>query len=321
VARTPKPTERAAPDDIERPSPPTPGADAAASPEETTRQIHVPSRASKLHPVVAEARDKGLIPVSKNVMSRSVRIAHALALACEQEGWTVRSREKSLTRWGHPWNDRALFVIDTGEYRQGLFIGEENDRSDHVPTTYEQRQKDRYGYSYAPKYDYKASGRLFIEIDSHYRGRRQKWADRQRWTIEEKLGQIIDEIEARNLLEHEDRLEREQKEAERRERIERATAEATALFHEAYRKQVFLEQVEQWHLANRVREYMTAMAARVEAVDAPDAQARANEWLEWCEKAVRVLDPLEAPLAMPECPVPSDDELRRFLPDWMRRGW
>lgn len=180
---------------------------------------------------------------------------------------------------------------------------------------HEQRQKDRYGYSYAPKYDYQASGRLFIEIDSHYRGRHQKWADRQRWTIEEKQGQIIDEIEARSVLEREDRLERERREAECRERVERATAEATMLFRKAYRNQVFLEQVEQWHQANRVRDYLNAMALRVESMDDPDDRGSGEDWLTWCREAVAAMDPLEGRLAMPECPAPSDDELRQFLPE------
>ena len=151
--------------------------------------------------MVAQARDEVGLPVSKSLTSRALRIAHALALAFEKEGWTILPKSKATDRWNHPWSGPAFFVVDTGEYRQGVYIGEENDRTEHVLTAHELKQKERYGYSYAPKYEYKPSGRLHIEIPGYYSGRRQRWGDRKRWTVEEKLAQIVDEIEARSLLE------------------------------------------------------------------------------------------------------------------------
>jgi len=221
-------------------------------------------------------------------------------MACEEEGWTVLPVDRARNRWGHPWSGKDLFVIDTGEYSQGVIISEESDRSEHVLTAYEQTQKDRYGYSYAPKYDYSASGRLHLEIDSHYRGRRQKWADRKRWTIDEKLGQIIDEIEIRGQLEREDRLERERKEAERQERVDRAVAEATALYQEDYRKQVLLDDMARWREANLQREYLRAMAAKIEAIQDAGERRQAQDWLAWCQASAEAADPLSREIGMPE---------------------
>jgi hypothetical protein len=327
VPRKPRVPRRPSPEPIEAPSTaddarvadaPAPVIDPPGTPE---RIIRVPARLAKPHPIIAEARDKNRLPVSKRGISRAVRIAHALVIACEQQGWTVQSKDKALTRWGHPWSDKALFVVDTGEYRQGVYMAEENDRSEHVLTVYEQKQKDRYGYSYAPKYDYTASGRLFLEIESRYSGRRQKWADRQRWTIEEKLGQIIDEIEARSLLEREDRLERERKEAERQQRVDVAVAEATALYQEEHREQMFLDELARWHEANQRREYLTAMTDKDDSLTDPEARREAQQWLDWCQERVTASDPLEGEIRLPNEVAPSEQELRPLLPDWVFRRW
>lgn len=290
-------------------------------PAKPIRSVAVPQRLLKPHPVIAEARDGGSLPVSKTLVPRLTRIAHALAVAFEDEGWTVRSKSKSVDRWGRPWNGRELFVVDTGEYRQGVYIGEENDRTDHVLTASELKQKERYSYSYAPKYDYTPSGRLFIEIETWHRGRRQRWADRQRWTVEEKLGQIVDEIEARTILEREDRVERERKEAERQVRIRAAVQEAALLLRESRRRDVFLAQVEQWHSANRIREFLAAMDTAVTKLPDDDSRLEALDWMRWCQSCAAALDPLETAIRFPEDPEPSEEELRPFLPDWLRRGW
>lgn len=290
-------------------------------PPKPVRTIPVPHRLMRPHPIIAEARDAGYLAVSKNLETRALRIAHALAVAFENEGWAVRSRSKSVDRWGRAWSGRELFVVDTGEYRQGVYFGEENDRTEHVLTAYELQQKERSGYSYAPKFDYTPSGRLIIEIETWHRGRRQRWADRQRWNVEEKLGQIVDEIEVRARLEREDRLEREREEAERQVRIQSAVQEATLLMRESHRKDVFLAQVEQWHSTNRIREFLAAMEAAVAGLPDGDAKLEASDWMRWCQSCTSALDPLETALHFPEDPESSGDALRPFLPDWIRRGW
>ncbi|MCE5203980.1 MAG: hypothetical protein LLG24_07210, partial [Actinomycetia bacterium] len=153
------------------------------------------------------------------------------------------------------------------------------------------------------------------------RGRRQRWADRQRWTVEEKLGQVVDEIEARTVLAREDRIERERKEAERQVRIQAAVQEATLLLRESHRRDVFLAQVEQWHSANHIREFLAAMETAVTRLPDSDSRVEALEWMQWCQSCAVALDPLEAAIRLPEDPEPSEEKLRPFLPDWMRRGW
>lgn len=290
-------------------------------PAKAAREVPVPHRLVKPHPFVVEAREAGNLPVSKSLTPRALRVAHALAVAFEKEGWAVSSKSKSVDRWGHPWGGRELFVVDTGEYRQGVYFGEENDRADHVLTAYELKQKERYGYSYAPKFDYTPSGRLFIEIETWHRGRRQRWADRQRWNVEEKLGQIVDEIEARAGLEREDRLEREREEAERQVRIQAAVQEATLLMRESHRKDVFLAQVEQWHSTNRIREFLAAMEAAVAGLPDGDAKLEASDWMRWCQSCTSALDPLGSDMRCPEDPEPTEEALRPFMPGWLRRGW
>lgn len=98
-------------------------------------------------------------------------------------------------------------------------------------------------------------------------------------------------------------------------------SEATARFLEAHRKQVFLEEVDQRHRTNRVQEYLAAMEDRISAMTDSQAKTVAREWLKWCQACTSEIDPLNRVIRMPDDIEPTDEALRPFLPDWMRRGY
>lgn len=132
---------------------------------------------------------------------------------------------------------------------------------------------------------------------------------------------MIDEVEKRDEEAREERIQREAKEADRRRLAEEALTSAKTLLSESHRERVLLGQVDAWRRANLVRDYLDAMETRIGDISDPGELTSAADWLDWCRKRVAVLDPLDGPIGFPEDPAPTDDALRPFLPEWMRRGW
>ncbi|MDX9721486.1 MAG: hypothetical protein RBU37_12125 [Myxococcota bacterium] len=191
------------------------------------RIVHVPKSMRRPHPIVVELRDsKKLHALTKRIRPRALRIVQALAIAAEKDGWTVQSTAHSRNRWSQEWGSKDLFVISTGECTVGITLVQENDRTPHVHTAYEMKEKERYSWTRIPEYDYRPSERLRLELGWSAHGRRYRWADRTRWRLEDKAGQVIDEVAKRHEEAREERIEREAKEAERRRLVEEAIAHA-----------------------------------------------------------------------------------------------
>jgi len=259
------------------------------------------------------------LPISKNAQSRALRIIQAVAVAAEAEGWRVQSVAKSRTHWGNAWDSKDLFVINTGESQVGVRLIQEKDRSPHVPTAYELKQKERYSYTRIPEYDYAPSKRLKIELNGWgARGRTCKWADRQRWSLDDKLGQLIDEVMLRHEEAIQERLEKEAAEAERQRMYEIAVDEAKILCREHHRGEVFVGQVNAWLRAQSMRNYLAAMEVRIEGPDGEESTA-ALEWLAWAKAFVEKSDPLDGGIRMPDDPEMTVEAINDFLPAWARR--
>lgn len=158
-------------------------------------------------------------------------------------------------------------------------------------------------------------------IHSSFRGGRYRRSDRQRWTLEEKLGQVVDAIEVRSQEEREERIRREAVEAERKRRIDIAVETAKVELRESYREQLLLQQVDAWQQANHVRAYLAAMVDRSARIADPEEAAQAEAWLQWCRLRMSSLDPLKGIIGLPADPEPTAEAIRPFLPDWIRRGW
>jgi len=86
--------------------------------------------------------------------------------------------------------------------------------------------------------------------------------DRQRWALDDKLGQIIDEIEVRSCAAREKRVEREAEEAERRRRRDVAIENAKVGLRDSHRAKVLLSEIQDWRTANELRAYLWAQPKR-----------------------------------------------------------
>lgn len=298
---------------------PTPDVETA---KRSARTVPVPKSLRKPHVIVQEMRDgKKPIPTTKAVQPRALRIVQAIATAAEQEGWRAQSTGRSRTQWGSEWDRKDLFVINTGECQIGIRLIQENDRTPHVPTAYELKRKERYDYTRIPDYDYVPSTRLRLELagwGAH--GRTYRWADRKRWVLEDKLGQVIDEIATRHGEAMQERLEKEAREAERQRVYEVALEQAMVLYREKHRAQELMRQADAWTRTQSFTQYLDAMESRIATLEPMDRPA-ALDWLGWCRQFVEQMNPIHGVPCMPEDPEMTVDALAEFVPSWARRGY
>lgn len=155
-------------------------------------------------------------------------------------------------------------------------------------------------------------GVLRVVLPSEYSGRRL-WSDGIRAAVEDKLGDVLANIEARAEEAEQRRLEREREEAERRRAWEQEMERARERFAENQRAAFIRDQVAAWRLADEIRSF--CLAARNSGAGTGDSRD-AETWLSWAVKYADEIDPLSRALTAPELGEPSPDELRPYM-----RGW
>jgi hypothetical protein len=222
-----------------------------------------------------------------------------LTATAASAGQAARDGHLVITIRGH---DYDLRVWEEKVSLRGDWERERKRRAEH---------RFDYFYSYAPlkPFDKDATGRVTVTVDSGYsrEGRPASWADRKSWTLEEKLGELLRELEIRAAEDdHRDLLA--QRAAEERQRQwELAMERAKERFHQAQLEKTLREQMAAWQEARVVRSYLAA----VEELHGEDAGA--TEWITWIGEYLDRLDPLHSAPAMPEPPEPSPEDLKPFL--------
>jgi hypothetical protein len=295
--------------------------------------VPVPARLQRPHAVAARYRDNTQDhQVSRAALPRSVRIVHALAVEAERRRHQVSSPSSSRARERMARDSAkevvAHFVLSVGGHAYSLGVSEEKVLLRGVWEE-RKRQADDYRRSYPlfggermKAYDAEATGRLTISLlASGYRreGRATTWSDRKSWKLEEKLGELLQELELR-AVEDDEREAQEKREAEdRQRRWEAAMEEARLRFVEEHRANVLRAQIAARHEARTMSEYLSEL----EAEYGDDAQAQ--EWITWVRQYLERIDPLRKTPSMPAEPEISRDDLRPFLPRGMNpygpQGW
>jgi hypothetical protein len=282
------------------------------------RPVPVPQRVTRLHPVAQHFRDdKTKHLVSRAQLPRCVRIVHALATEAERRGFAVASIQASAAgrgerRWrsedghlivtirGHSYH---LKVLEEKVANRGAFDAEtEYRRSVNFPQYLTPRTRTRY--------DEGATGRLQITCDGYGRrgGRAATWADRNSWMLEDKLPELLRELEIRAAEDDHAAIER-QRESERRAHEHAVALEhAKQRFLEQDRARVLREQVAAWQEARAIRDYLALLEER--HGDSPESA----DWIAWIRRYVdEHLDPLFSAPEMPHEPDIRPEDLRPFL--------
>jgi hypothetical protein len=291
--------------------------DAIEGTEVEARPVPVPQRVSRLHSVASGFRDDtNKHAVSRAALARCVRVIHALATEAERRGYEIsnvgmttgdsRGERRSAADAGH-----LIITIRAHSYRLRVSEGKVTTRG-----VFDKETRYRASVAYpqylrprkTTRYDSEGTGRLQITSDGYGRGgRASTWADRRSWTLEEKLPELLQELEIRAAEDDHRQTEEMRIAEERRHRWELAMESAREHFMEAHRAEVLREQVVAWQEARVLREYLGVLEGLY------GESADATEWIEWIRAYVEHVDPLHSPPAMPERPEISPEDLKPFL--------
>lgn len=292
--------------------------DAPPGTQVDARPVPVPSRMSRPNPVARQFRDRTEYhEVSRKQLSRCMRIVHALATEVDRRGYTISNVTKALDGYrGERWSGSTdgHLVITIRGHNYDLRVSEEKVslRGDWERER-RRRAQERYSYFYShtrlEPFDKDATGRLTITLDSGYsrEGRSANWADRKSWTLEEKLGELLGELEIRAAEDdHRDALAHRAAE-ERQRRWELEMERAKERFYQARLEKSLRAQMAAWREARVIRAYLAAL----EEKHSDDGDTA--EWIAWVRQYVDGLDPVQSAPSMPERLEPSPEDLKPFL--------
>jgi hypothetical protein len=294
--------------------------------------VPVPARLTKHHPVAQEFRNRtSLHEVSRKALPRVLRIVHALAKEAERRGYRVacvRVREDSYGRseWKPNHDGQLVFTINGHDLKVRLW-----EKGAGLRGPYERQwkrwQEDREKpvremlFLERPKpYDSGATGELNIEVIGWSHGRQTSWGDRKRWTLEDRLPQLMRELETQAVEAEERRLAKEREEAERQRQWEAAMDRAKLRLVEDHRINVLRARVAAWHEADAIRAYCDAVEAR-HGVDTIAADPDAAHWLALARDHA---DRAQQLPRMPADPEITPEALKPYLGKWSPygpRGW
>src|SRR5439155_16435107 len=111
-------------------------------------------------------------------------------------------------------------------------------------------------------YDSGATGELNIEALGGSHGRQKSWGDRSRWKLEDRLPNLLRELEVQAVEAEERRLAREREQAERQRQWEAAMERAKRRLIEDHRLEVLRSRVRAWEEAEAIRSYCHAVERR-----------------------------------------------------------
>ncbi|MCD0450400.1 hypothetical protein LO762_14535 [Actinocorallia sp. API 0066] len=270
-----------------------PGADV------TLRPVPVPSRVSKYHTVAITFRNLHRPDLAKGLLPRATRIVHAVATEAERRGYAVSMR-----------GDVSGYVDSRTRRRNRSLIITVNGHPQQV-RIYEE------GFSSS-----KPSGRLRIDVNENYAPdyRKANWADRKSWTLDDKLPEVLREVETQAAEAEHRKRQRERQEQQKRERWEAAMAQAKLDLAEHHRAEILRAQANRWFEVHRLNEYINAMEAAAGLLQDPVEAEEAHLWLAWARQYTAKLNPLNGHLALPEAPEAKPDALRPFLKGWSPYG-
>ncbi|RRO17648.1 hypothetical protein EIL87_10265 [Saccharopolyspora rhizosphaerae] len=271
-------------------------------PTSAKADIDVPISVQEWHPLLAASSQPGeLLSVSEESLPRAMRITQALLVEAEKRGYEVG--------WSEDASQGIEIRIDG--FAQVVAIEEELVKQDVLPAASE--LESTYGWQrIRPETKEVPSGKLAMSVSGVWRfGAQRRWADRKRWSLEDRLGDVLSAVEDIAQAKVERKRAEEEKAEARQQAWENAVAEARVAFRRDRRVNALLEQLDSWEQARRVRTF--TQAARLTSQADP-------EWLAWADSYADELDPLTGPVKAPEDVEPGPEDLRPYLGRWSPYG-
>ncbi|MFI7337799.1 hypothetical protein ACIBUY_07625 [Streptomyces sp. NPDC050085] len=256
----------------------------------------VPARLGHLHPVVATLKDDEIrLVMPPALRRRALLLLQGLAAEAVRRGYEVRKAGSAF----HPREGGVDVTVDGLAYTVSA-------RQEFPESTNPER-----------------SARLVLELAHGLGDRPGRWRDRKSRTLEEALGVILGEIEARAAQDNQRRQDEQQAMAEREVRWRAALAVAK---QQAVREQlahVLREEARGWQEAAALSAYCVALERRIQELDGTadePALDSARRWLEWAWAYVKSVDPLSGLPGMPRTREATSEELEPHLRGWSPHG-
>lgn len=148
-------------------------------------------------------------------------------------------------------------------------------------------------------------------------GRQHSFGDRKQLRVEDRLAQLLHELEleAAEFEERRSAKEREQQERERQWQAAMETATRRAI--DAHRLELLRSRIQAWNEAEAIRAYCDAVEARHRDTIAEDEDEDAGAWLGLARQHA---DRLQALPRMPADPEPTPEQLKPYLGKWSPYG-
>jgi hypothetical protein len=290
--------------------------------------VPVPTRLTKYHSVAREFRGRtNLHEMSRKALPRALRIVQALAAEAERRGYglaCVRVREDSYgrTEWKPAQDGQLVFAINGHELKVRIWEKGSGQRGpyEHQMMRWKADREQPFRlmqFVERPKpYDSGATGELNVEALGMAYGRQKAWGDRSRWKLEDRLPNLLRELELQAVEAEERRLAREREQAERQRQWEAAMEDAKRQLIADHQLEVLRNRVRAWEEAEAIRAYCAAVEARHGAA-AVAADPGAAEWLALARDHA---DRAQQLPRMPGHPEITHDRLRPYLGGWSPYG-
>lgn len=231
--------------------------------------------------------DHAVLKVAKGNEKRALLILDALFKALVARGHELQFGEC------YPGGRQHALRVLIGKREVEIWLTERLEQTDHVETPEEKDRRVRFGSSWAPKFDQVPSGNLVLEAKSPWDARlRHRWRDSEQQRLEGRLGEVVLGLEAiaAAWIEHDGRVEEEQRARQREQEAREATA-ARAAHLQALAKDL-VGMAEASDLADKVRRFLDRVQTTI-----PENQ-RSEEfvaWFRWAAGQATSLDPLSRP--------------------------
>ncbi len=296
----------------------------------TARSIEVPDRLLSPHPLVAAAGAQlrtatplrnGLvetdgkttvqISVAKRSIGRALRLYDALIRAWEAAGGAIKFGVRGST-----YCECTDFVI--GPDRLPVHFFEKTEPVPEAPA-----EDDTHWHSRPPR---KPTGKLTLLIDIYEgAGLRRSWSDGQRQQLETQMGEIVAGLQLQIERERAERLDRECRDRQGNRAKAHRDRKKIIREQDAERIRTLKRNANEWHEAQRIRAYLAAVRAGVEAGSLRiKDEAVYAEWSRFSTWYADHIDPLTQakPLSqedlLPECKPIEEVELTRQLRQLVR---
>jgi hypothetical protein len=272
-----------------------------------SQRIEIPEHIDSLHPLLAHLKNPAaVLDVSAEQVTRALRIMHTVLTEADRRGYE--------TGWA---DDTSVGAeIRLGTFRLYVSLTEERETRDVLPTTTDLSSKKVYDWQrFQPHTRSVPSGKLRIEVATA-EGRWDRtahWSDRQRWTIEDKVGDVLAEITRRITAEQDRITAAEQAKVQRQRDWEAAMDQARSRFHHDRRIEALNKQLDRWKRSAEIRAYCAAVEQARPTDDDTETLEAQSRWLEWCRRYADQIDPTLAGAHAPKEIEPRPDDLKPYL--------